>query len=633
MKTTFKPVYVLLLVYAFAWPWDVYLWVPVLQINLLTLFAYGLIGVFLLDLLVRRSIRVPFELAWPPLLLAVLLFPLIAASRMQFPDQLVSKVVLCIAVVHVATGPRFAMHCLAATAAGCASLAAYSWVAHSLGIYPAAYSINSGLQLYGAHDIPGGLWAMTVGGIAAGWWAWYGRRRTPQLIAALLAAGLCLSLLVDALLRFRIDDGFVWPGRVAFPEGVGAWAALLLGLWFVARIGAKLVVERIEKPSPGQMLLLSVIALSVAFFLCGPFTPRFHHALLLGLAGAAGKRKEEAPPVWRPAVFCMVPLVLCLGVYGSVHVWPRHVDDPRNYAAAARRDMSEGQYELALKRLDYFQAELPNERRTYLWQIHAQLSQSKQDKARIHRAATALEAALEPPPPGSKLLLPAPARSELQDAFVRFRDAFSSPEFKDDFLGYERVFVAMGQKANALQVLKQRAERAEILLTPFHRALQLPRDGLASAIANLLGEQKLADELNGWETTQLLAVLVSCNAGVENLPVGFEEPGPVIITAHSKASALHVWGWQAGKDVEAVIPMEFTVGAAYHLLAGGWQPVNGMGGPCRVAFSVSNNTKTIEIAETVLGGPQRLEVQKTGGASAAVKVADVVLVRILVSSQ
>ena len=63
----------LLALFAFAWPWDVYQYLPQLGLHITGLVTVGLAVLWAADILLLRRNRVTFELAWPAALLLVFL--------------------------------------------------------------------------------------------------------------------------------------------------------------------------------------------------------------------------------------------------------------------------------------------------------------------------------------------------------------------------------------------------------------------------------------------------------------------------------------------------------------------------------------------------------------------------------
>ena len=520
---------VLLLLLVVAWPWDVYQYVPLSGIHLTDLTGALLVSAFLADVLLSRTLRIPFELVWPVLLLIGLVWVVGPDNSYAISASLL--LVLLLAVLHFTSGRGFAWRCLAAAAASAALVALVSNVVLVLRpstLIPTAYSLDTGAVLFGARDLSSGVWTSVVCMVIAAWIV-SSSRLTRWQRAAGLAAGVVLAVSLVPVGKAMVVRREAWCTSVPMPDNVGEAIVLVVAVWLVARVAAKLAVEWLESRQGRLLLPMTILGLTVLLFLVLPLRLRAPHAVMLGLAAGAAGRKGSDVRVPRLAWALPLPLA-ALAAVNAFRVFPENRTDPRNYDVSAAQDLARADYGRLARRMDHFDALSPGERRTHLWRANAALEQGQ------YRHATAqFAASLEPSEPQRRTILPRPSAEAAGRLQMRLRDVFSSRADPAGHLGYERVLVAQGNLKGAVNLLRMRVRETE------RDPLNVSAAPFAEAVAFLLGNPEASETLAEWTAADLVTVLRSCGAQVRPAPPDVPRPAlPVVLIAYTTATTLEV---------------------------------------------------------------------------------------------
>lgn len=549
MRRTQQLANLLLPFFALIWPWDVYGYVPLLDMQATTPVAGALIVLLALDMVHRPRPNVPFSLLWPAAAIAA--FALIASPSDGI--GVAAAAVFFIAVVHFASDRGRALQCLWLTFFSAAAVATWSLVAFPFGFVPTASIFRdkiSWMPLAFAHSLREGALALVLAlllGVALVPFV-YGRRRWIVAAAALPpGASLLLLALQFCVVRYFLTDGGLRPLLAQEPW---RFAVLMLALWLVARVAAVLILSRREAPEERHRLLLIPLlgGAVAALVLCA--TPRLGHAFLPGLIAAYGWawRRETQPAMPRSTLVGAAVLAGLLVVVNISHVFLANTHDPRNYEAAVERAMAAGRSDDAeslLRRLEPF---THGEQRYHLWQARVSLALGQPLTSAGHFDAAAN---------GSKgrraVGLPAPSEAELDEFVVRMRDYASTHNSPLDRLAFARVLTALDRTNLALATIR-----------PPTAAVEPARDTVESApvltdaVARVMGLDPTPDAMKQWPAEDLLNILESWGAQVEHEP-GLPAPAVIVAQASVRGASLDVHVLTDTRPRTVVTPWNFSV--------------------------------------------------------------------------
>jgi hypothetical protein len=522
---------------AAAWPWEVYGLLPGIYVPLSVISALALAGGLVADVVRHGRPKIPFDLLWPTLLLALL--PLLAFVLGEQPltlDLFVGGVAF-LAVVHTAQRRGTVLRALRLTVFSTVAVALISLAAKTGAPVPTAFSPVSGAALSFARELSGGVLTLVLGGglaFALAFTPVSRLRRWGYIVAGLLPLSVLALIGVQTLASPSAWMLASHPALPLFPLLAG-----VLALWLGARICGRLVVSRLEDAPGIQMGLLTVtLGAALTGLACG-ILPGHGALATLGLIGAyavprwKGLRPAEADMESRTVLVssALIPLAVAgLGILNIAFVFENNPRDPRNYAHLAAELISEGRYATLEARMDFLDRAVPGERRTHWWRAQARLRQND-----LEGAAAAFRAALQP---GSPRLLAPPAASEIEAFLGRMRDAVSAQPPEARGLAYERALMAAGRPDQALASLRVRGNGGADLP---------PMPALGRVLAAMLGAPETALELSEWPGGELARVFVSLGADVEHAPAGFPPDClPLALRARADADSVCVEVWAGG---------------------------------------------------------------------------------------
>ncbi len=500
---------------ALAWPFCVFLQTPIAGIGLLTIVSIILLFLLVPDAIAARKLRIPFEV-WAPALLitAVALVEAWIDPQPVYRDAL--EALLLLTLVIQANPSREAVHrYVFAGAVSAGIVALLSLGAPWLGLLPTAFTLRSSADFTFAYTITEAVHVLLVGAVFSLHVALAGRSvRWQRGVAVLSLLGIVALLVVRGMDWQR--DTAVLPG-IPYP-GLrwNEWIALAVALWLVVRVLAKVEMDRRANADPLHRLWWFVGVLSVTVAAFAPMSPRPYHGLLLGFACATalpartGTVSVRRPIVGTVVVFFFVAINLFI-------VFPANTNDPRQYDAAAEREMPR-----VFDRMDWVDRYAPNERRTYLWRARAAM-----EFGLPNFSSFAFERATRPPM-GVTVLAP-PTEAERQRFLVRMRDMAASMPEDRAVCAYERVLLANGERDAALYSLRL---RTGIPLIHVESEDAAPYVRIAALI---LGDPGVPEDLRTWSADEVLTLLSLWGTDVAFARRPEEAPGGLFVLAAQRS--------------------------------------------------------------------------------------------------
>ncbi|MCL4215566.1 MAG: hypothetical protein KJ052_00955 [Candidatus Hydrogenedentes bacterium] len=576
------PLYLLAFIAA-AWPWDVYLYIPILGVNAATAAAALLIAIESLQLVRSRRAHIPYELLWPAVCL--LLLALIAARW-----DAVALLLFLVAAMRAARAPGLVRMCLLLTAMSSLTVMVVSGSMPAACVFPTAFALDSLATFAGPRDL---AYAGFVCLAAVLCWGYFASRKDLAVWPRRLAiTGLAASIAAAAWAGLDV----IFPQRVGAPwpmaTGFGALdlAGFLL-LWLVARIAAKHLVAAREGDAGPHAWFATFVLIAGMYTLLTAGGIYLGHVFVLALAGGSANRKQDTT-VRAPLAPVLLAPVILLVVVNANRVFPENDADPRNYdfhAAAlwAQQDLT------ALNAwTTWFEDHAPEERRSHLWRARMALEQEDP-------LAAAADFAFAMTPAEAPLLLPGPSEDEVARFLTVFRDHISAlPEDKRGF-AFEHALVAGNRSGQALASLQV---RRDVMDPASADPASLP---LAQAVACLLGDPGLAQYLVAWPENELAAMLESWGARIVPAPEALQTT-PVVAVAWAGPNGLRAWfiapggiirtALRQGRCFDAVAPVQWSTP---ELDNGQWRTQLDMAGtPLAIAWPMENPGKaTIEIVD------------------------------------
>lgn len=534
----------LLLLLSLVWAWDVYVHVPILGVNLTVCIGTAMVVLWATALVSHMRLRLPFELAWPAALLIGLTWVRAWRGEPVKPLAATGSMLLFAATVQFARSRETITRCLWLSCVSGACVALITLFSRAGLIMPTAYSLKFGLNpksganvsqvlendflsrmvglpyLAFARDLPDGMATLLACAFAATWFAIRGTSGRVRYIARTCLVP--LIVVVVLMLAWTTAHASQWRLQQPLRTSGPAAASLAAAVWLAARVAAKLEADRRESHAAFHCVFMALLGAAAVLVLCTPWTPRMPHAFLLGLAAAYAIGDEQVAPSgikWQPAM--LVPLALV--VWNMWRVDPANRQDPRNYDTAMQRDLETGALEPLRRRITFFEALSPAERKTHLWRARVAVRED-----RPHEAAAEFAASLASRDK-RRAILPTPTEGEQEDFLMRLRDYCSSLPRPERPFAYEKALVSAGRTEGALAVLKFRAgfpEATALPLAPIadEASRTFPPEGarpLAVAVAAILGQEDLAERLAKWPSSNVLTLLKNWGASVESAPAAF----------------------------------------------------------------------------------------------------------------
>lgn len=522
---------------------------PLVFISCSTLFAALLALAACRDVLHGNKVLLPFELAWPLVLLVVLSIAHDWNAKAWTWSLPAVGGALCFAAgVQTVRSRDIIRQCLWLSALSGGATALFSVFVHVrpfhglilYSVFPTAFSRETGATLAFAKTLEEGALVLVLclilalGAFFSSEYRWW--QRMTALLALVPFAGV-LALLVWLGLP-RPD---LWGPPTPWRQGPIPVLATLVVLWLIARIAAKLWVNRSEGVTRMHTVLCAMLLCGGAMMVVLPQTPRLGYAFLLALAARysfAPTNEGVGAMLW-PAWGCA--LLLPLIAWNAAHVDVRNTSDPRNYEAVAAVRVEEGHDLELARRFAFLNERSPAERRTYYWEARGYLADTWTD------AAAAVFCKAMTPPPVGRPLLPPPSEEQIGFFLDRLRDVCSALPLPERGLAYERALVAAGRADDALALLRFRAES--------HQPVPCSGTPLALGMADLLGDARLAGILTTWSAGELVCLFEQAGARVRHAPDGFPRqylPAVMIADRSPECMSVRVYagGVHAGARAE-----------------------------------------------------------------------------------
>lgn len=525
---------------AFAWPFCVFLQTPVAGIGLQTVLAIILLFLLVPEAIAARKLRVPFEIWAPALPLALIaLVGMRGHPQPVYRDSLEALLLLML-VIQANPSREAIRRYVFAGAVSTGFVAILSLGAPWLGLLPTAFTFKSSADFTFAYTIAEAVHVLVVGGAFSLYAALTGRSLHWQRAAAVVS----LLAIVTVLAMRGVDwwrDTAVVPG-IHYPQFVWSeWLALGLALWLVARVLAKVELGRRETGDTLHRLWWVIGIVSVLLAAFAPIAPRPYHGLLLGFACATALPVRLGSIALRRPIAGMVVVLFFVAVNLFI-VFPSNTNDPRQYDAAAQREMP-----FVFDRMDWVDSHTPKEQRTYLWRARAAMEYGLPNFASIvyERAARRVK--------GDPQILPPPTEAERQQFLVLMRDMAASMPEDRAICAYERVLLANGERDAALYSLRLNTgvplihvEREDA--APYARIVEL-----------VLDHPGISKDLSTWSADEVLTLLSLWGTDVAFAATPDEAPGGLFVLAAQRTwdtFNLHVRvGEKVTEIVEPVAPV------------------------------------------------------------------------------
>lgn len=478
------------------WPWHLYTAPPGMGVRLTDLLCAALVAAAVVDVFRAQTVRLPFELAWPVALIAVLL---IVAHGIAAPAlRPIAALVVFAAGVQAMRDPRVVRTSIVAAASSVALSALVSPMLESVRILPTAYALSAPAVMYGPRSLPEGFW-MYLAGAACGLAVALDAAHPPRLRKYGAAAAVIAITAVGRPAYALIGAAPAWEPSALLSQGALPAAAALVGAWLIARVGARLIVASQDRRAWGPWAIaVGAGAWAISRVAAPGLDVALHEGFLLAIAVTAarvsGGRRQEVPcwVVW-PALAASGLLV----AWGAVHVDPHQTDDPRHYEARVAADLKAGDVEQARARLTRFEEFVASDRRFRLCWARMELAAGRLRDAGLHLAA-----ALAPLDGERRQTLPAPTPETWRPLLADVRDAVSAEGDPTALLAYAYALAAAGEAEAAVDLLSDRM------------ATFPPPDGVgptpvASLLAALLGEPGLEGAIALWPRERLWGAAVA----------------------------------------------------------------------------------------------------------------------------
>lgn len=521
----------LLFGFAFAWPLHVYKYIPYLDGTLTGI----LISLLFVNWILRfRTIpvRLPFEYWWP--LLGAFIFTLLAGG-----DETYIMVALTFIVTTQFTRNAYwTEHVMWATSVTIGLLAVLNACAHSLGLMPTAYALESGVTMTGPYSVSEGIYILMLGGVWGFYFTFFSGISNARRSVAFFLAFVCIAVLGGKLFLLR-GNTYDWSESSLGGASPLALGAILLLLWLCMRILAKLVVTR-EPGSNLTTIFVITIAGTLLYWSLFPTELRLYHAFLLGLGAgyALPDRLEVVEIVW-PKSICAA--LIGLFVLNVSVVFPMHEQDGRNISEAATRDYARANYGRLQQRMSCLATIYPKQTdRIFLWKARASIRQGNLDKASKEfghavRFWNAEERRDD-------------VKADVDLVWREMRDAAALLPEEEVSLAFERALVSLGESDSALSLLKLKLEAGEVMLPT-----ELSATEKAFLFSAILGDLSLYDELKRWPLLEVDHKDPLWQQVIEQTAPESLEPGSLVYYIDRQPDEVRFYGTIGGRFAQASV--------------------------------------------------------------------------------
>ncbi len=516
---------------AAAWPFDLLNYVPGLGMSLLAFLALILLPLLVLDALGQQKLRVPFEVLGPAAaILALTGLDLALHGAGDHTGEIFSGLLLFVAVVHFApSSDTIRRYAVVSMFSGFA-VTLWTLFSRLLHLTPTAFSERSGVTFSFASSVPAGVHLLLLFAVVSVSVARERRNSPVERAAATGALVFIACALGGSAILWSLGTRSI--PVVAYPtlNRFGIVAAVVT-LWLLVRILAKVAVSAGRQREPLHDCWLSAGFVTILACAAVPVPPGAYQGFLAALACASVLPGRLALRPARAAL-ALYAIPIALAALNLAIVFPGNLRDQRQYDTASRRDFGAGRFARLLSRLDTIEHHAPAEVRSHLWRARTALALGEANWA-------SFEFARAVQPPSGRLLLAPPTNSERQDFVVQMRDAVATMTGLDSVCAFERTLIAHGDRDSALYSL--RLETA-VPLTHIESADAAP---YAETVAHILGDDAIARDLGFWSAQELVTLLMSWGAHVDESAAAAETE-PFVLSAQRDAEGLSVFVYRRG---------------------------------------------------------------------------------------
>ena len=481
--------------------------------------------------------RVPFDLAWPPVL-GLLVMPLAWPDSVAVAPALTLAALVFLATLHLASARTVILralwlYCLASGVSSLLELLGMAEHGFAAGSLPMAMDPELGVVCFFQTSARAAVTQNTLA-LALAIALLFARELAPRRRSSLVLAAAPMALwLTRALVTMLSAGGGM---RVAgLPANSGELAIALPVLWLAARVLARLVVGRMEDRPGSHLGLMAVLGLSLPLaLLLGP-RPTLPVVVLLSLIGAYARpleTRDMSGP--RRSLLLGIAVATTTLVFLQVYCYPAW-SAPRNLVRAETRLAAlraEGMTPASEHLLDI--AARHNEAAAWFWRGEMSLARNVPV-----RAAEEFARSLRATPGGGAATL---FGEDRMDTFLdRLRDVCSAVDLRDRGVAYERALLARGKQDLALASLK--------LFATERRDAGLPKEPIVEALTMLLGGSGVRGVLAAWDAGTLQGVLEGLGANVIHTGPGtpvtvltaFSLGQEVLIRGYTMAGGFGAW--------------------------------------------------------------------------------------------
>jgi hypothetical protein len=329
------------------------------------------------------------------------------------------------------------------------------------------------------------------------------------------------------------------------------WAVGTLTVWLVARIAAKIIVDRDRRPGAYALIAAPLVGVALVFATTQAL-PMAWHAWAAALAAGYVIRDKRIVPVPEPSRIPVYAVLVLLpfGAFNAYVVDESNSYDGRNYAADLRADYEAGAYKRLMDRVDFWYYRTGESPAQGYWAARAAM-----DLHRPHAAAAWADALLRRfgahGPRG-----PMPTGSEIQQLLNRFRDYVSAMPENERGIAYERALSAGGDVAAAEASLRLRIAGAN----PVYESIE--RAPLQRAVEFLFNDLPARIDFDAWTIAELLAVLDLVDARAETAPEEIDRswlPAAVVVRRDARGIAVCAVSAAFGDVAYEAVPVRLAV--------------------------------------------------------------------------
>jgi len=523
-------------------PWDVYQTVPALNVGIAGILLCFLGGLAAWDFQRTNSIRIPFEI-WAPLLV-------MSAFEIWRTESIVPPSIgAAIALLVVAQNLRSRKEVMWSLAAMVASLGVFSLfngMAYTAGATPTVFSLFSPISFFGPSSVQH---AATLFGLAFfGSIALAASSQVPPFVRALGTFCILPPLGSLASTAFQLREShYPWSAGHGLDGFTPGWFTLLVGFWITARIVVKSgLAEESERGVYRAFVAMGgVIAISFSVL---PGDVPLVYGVVLGLILAYGlpETNDETAKVSRIQLSAISILSAVCIISNMVMPSVGNANDMRNVGLKVNQLESD---ETREKEVRYLYGALENYPTERVFTLMALGLNSGNDAEQVSQYI--VQATQDAP----VIKWDSESTVELNELILRLRDQAtqSSGDGNEQFF-YERALAASDSLESALHVLRIRADKED-------PALRVPvPDPLIREVISwaITGERNEAvnNELSTWDSDQLQKLIRMGQIEIHNgetwkLP--FNEPVVLFFGQHGDNYVCRIWS--GARSVEQSLEM------------------------------------------------------------------------------